>query len=257
MRRRLNEFLRSSNNNQNIEQKYLLQLGEIVVHVVKKNIKNIHLSVYPPTGTVRISAPSRMDVDTIRLFAISKLNWIKKQQKKLREQQRETPREYLDRESHYFRGKRYLLEIAEKQAVPKVEIHHNQIVLQVRPGATEDKKKSVLDEWYRQHLKDSIPPFIKKWERVMEVKVNQFRVRKMKTKWGSCSHISRTIYINLELAKKPEICLEYIIVHEMTHLTEPTHNNRFITLMDQYMPQWRFYRDVLNDLPVKHEKWNY
>lgn len=234
-----------------------IELGDIVVDVVKKEIKNIHLSVYPPNGAVRISAPIRMDIDTIRLFAISKLGWIKQQQKKLREQERETPREYLDRESHYFWGKRYLLKLAGKNAAPKVETEHNTLILQVRPGAGEDKKQSILDDWYRGQLKQAISPLIEKWERIMGVTVHGFIVRKMKTLWGSCSPNRNTIRLNLELAKKPEGCLEYIIVHEMTHLLEPSHNNRFIALMDQFMPKWKFYRDELNRLPVRHEYWKY
>ncbi len=234
-----------------------IELGDIIVDVLKKDIKNIHLSVYPPNGAVRISAPLRMDIDTIRIFAISKLGWIKQQQKKLREQERETPREYLDRESHYCWGKRYLLKIIEKNAVPNIEIKHNTLIMYVRPGANDAKKQSVMDEWHRQQLKEAIPPLIQKWERIMGVNVENFNIRKMKTLWGSCSPNTNTIRLNLELAKKPEACLEYIIVHEMVHLLEPTHNSRFISFMDKFMPKWRYYRDELNRLPVRHENWLY
>ncbi len=234
-----------------------IKLGDMVVDVVQKDIKNIHLSVYPPTGRVRISAPLRMDVDTIRVFAISKLGWVKKQQQKLRNQERESPREFLDRESHYFWGKRYLLKVVEKKVVPKVELKHNTMVLHVRPGADIEKKKSVLDEWYRLQLKEAIPPLFKKWERHMGVTAERFIVRKMKTKWGSCVPETKTIRLNLELAKKPPECLEYIVVHEMVHLLEPTHNSRFVDFMNQYMPKWQFYRDELNRLPVRHENWGY
>jgi predicted metal-dependent hydrolase len=232
-------------------------LGEIALDVVKKDIKNIHLSVYPPTGAVRIAAPLRMNLDTIRIFAISKLGWIKKQRQKLQEQERETPREYLDRESHYFQGKRYLLKVIEKDAVPSVALKHSTIVLFVRPGADDAKKQSVVEEWYRQQLKELMQPMIAQWERKLGVKVEQFNVRKMKTKWGTCSPAEHTIRINLELAKKPPACLEYIVVHEMIHLLEPTHNNRFLALMNQIMPNWRFHRDELNRLPVRHENWGY
>ena len=232
-------------------------LGEIALDVVKKDIKNIHLSVYPPTGAVRIAAPLRMNLDTIRVFAISKLGWIKKQRQKLQEQERETPREYLDRESHYFQGKRYLLKVIEKDAVPSVELKHSTIILCVRPGADDTKKQSVMEEWYRQQLKEAMQPMIVEWEKKLGVTVEQFNVRKMKTKWGTCSPAQGTIRINLELAKKPPSCLEYIVVHEMIHLLEPTHNNRFIALMNQFMPNWRFHRDELNRLPVRHENWGY
>jgi predicted metal-dependent hydrolase len=234
-----------------------IQLGDISIDVVHKNIKHIHLSVYPPNGAVRISAPMRMDLDKIRLFAIAKLGWIKQEQAKLRNQQRETPREYLDRESHYLWGQRYLLNVIEKDAVPQLKLKHKRMVLQVRPGADRNKKNDVLEASYRQQLKAAIPPLIAKWEKHLGVTVSDFGVRKMKTQWGSCSPETKTIRLNLELAKKPLECLEYVVLHEMVHLLEPTHNNRFVALMDRYMPSWRLYQEKLNDLPVRHESWMY
>src|SRR5437016_10866954 len=172
-----------------------IELGAITVDVVKKDIKNVHLSVYPPTGKVRISAPLRMDLDTIRVFAISKLGWIKQQQRKVTEQEREPPREYLDRESHYVWGKRYLLKIIEKAAPPEVELKHSQMILQIRPASSEERKEAVLDEWYRAQLKQSVPPLIAKWEPLMGVK-ERFFVQRMKTKWGSCSRACAGIRLN-------------------------------------------------------------
>ncbi len=234
-----------------------IRLGDIAVDVVLKDIKNIHLSVYPPTGKVRIAAPLRMDLDTIRVFAITKLGWIKNQQQKLREQQRETPREYLDRESHYVWGKRYLLQLVEKDAAPEVELKHNKMRLQIRPASSEVRKQEILEAWYRDRIKEAVPVLIAKWEPLIGVKVERFFVQRMKTKWGSCSPHSKSIRLNAELAKKPPECLEYIVVHEMVHLLEPTHNSRFITLMDRFMPKWRFYKEELNKLPVRHESWAY
>ena len=234
-----------------------IQLGDIAVDVVQKDIKNIHLSVYPPAGKVRISAPLRMDLDTIRVFAITKLGWIKSQQKKLLEQERETPREYLDRESHYVWGKRYLLNVVEKNAAPEVELKHNKMLFQIRPATTDERKQDILEAWYREKLKEVVLTLIAKWEPLLGVKVEKFFVQKMKTKWGSCSPASKSIRLNTDLAKKPPACLEYIVVHEMVHLLEPTHNASFITLMDQFMPKWRFYKDKLNKLPVRHENWAY
>ena len=234
-----------------------IELGKITVDVVQKDIKNIHLSVYPPTGKVRISAPLRIDLDTIRVFAISKLGWIKQQQKKISEQERESPREYLNRESHYVWGKRYLLKLIEKDAAPAVLLKHSHLVLQVRPGSSEEKKRDILDEWYRSQVKAAAPPVIAKWEPLMGVKVQRFFVQRMKTKWGSCSPASASIRLNTDLAKKPHECLEYLVVHEMAHLVEPTHNARFIALMDHFMPQWRGCREGLNRLPVRHESWRY
>jgi predicted metal-dependent hydrolase len=234
-----------------------IKLGDIAVDVVQKDIKNIHLSVYPPEGKVRISAPLRMDIDTIRVFAVTKLGWIKSQQKKLIEQERETPREYLERESHYVWGRRYLLQVIEKDAAPDIELKHSKIILRIRPGTSHGTRQAILEAWYREKLKEAVPVLIAKWEPLMGVKVEKFFVQKMKTKWGSCSPGSRSIRLNTDLAKKPPECLEYIVVHEMTHLLEPTHNTRFITLMDQFMPKWRFYKNELNKLPVRHEKWVY
>ena len=234
-----------------------IQLGDITVEVVLKDIKNIHLSVYPPTGAVRIAAPLRMDLDTLRIYAVSKLGWIRSQQNKLQAQERQTPREYLDRESHYLWGKRYLLKLVENDAVPRVEVAHQTLVLHVRPGASEQKKESVLDDWYRQQVKDAVPPLLAKWQPNMQVALAEFTVRKMKTKWGTCNPTARSMLVNLELAKKPPNCLEYIVVHELAHLMEPTHNRRFVGLMDRFLPAWRHHREALNRLPVRHERWGY
>jgi predicted metal-dependent hydrolase len=234
-----------------------IELGEIAVDVVKKDIRNVHLSVYPPTGKVRISAPLRMDLDTIRVFAISKLGWIKQQQKKVNDQKREPPREYLDRESHYLWGRRYLLKLIDQDAAPQIELKHNRLILRIRPATGEEKKQAVLEEWYRAQLKQAVPPLIAKWESLMHLRVERFFVQRMKTKWGSCSRGAASIRLNTDLAKKPPECLEYIVVHEMAHLLEPTHNSRFTALMDLFMPSWRFYREMLNRLPVRQENWQY
>ncbi len=234
-----------------------IKLGDIVVDVVLKDIKNVHLSVYPPTGRVRISAPKRMSIDTIRVFAISKLGWIKQQQTKLREQEREAPRDYVDRESHYVWGKRYLLTVSESDKRPSIELKHSRMLLQVRPRTDEDKRQALVEEWYREQIKTAVPPLLTRWEPLLDVRVERFFVQRMKTKWGNCNHTARTIRLNTELAKKPAECLEYIVVHELVHLLEPTHNARFVALMDRFIPKWQFYREVLNRLPVRREKWSY
>jgi predicted metal-dependent hydrolase len=234
-----------------------VMLGEMPVDVVLKDIKNVHLSVYPPTGKVRISAPSRMSLDTIRVFAISKLAWIKQQQKKICEQERETPRDYLERESHYVWGTRYLLTITESDEPPAVELKHRRIHLRVRPGTDATKRQDIFNEWYREQLKQAVPALIAKWEPLLEVNVARFFVQRMKTKWGSCNPVARSIRLNTDLAKKPRECLEYLVVHEMIHLLEPTHNARFVALMDRFLPRWQQCRAVLNRLPVRHENWHY
>ena len=234
-----------------------VQLGDIGMDVVRKDIKNVHLSVHPPTGKIRIAAPSRMSLDTIRVFAISKLGWIRQQQRKLQEQERETPREYLDRESHYVWGRRYLLTVFESDQPSTVELGSRRITLRVRPGTDPAKRQTIMEEWYRERVKKAVPPLIAKWGRLMNVKVNRFYVQRMKTKWGSCNAAAGTIRLNTDLAKKPAQCIEYIVVHEMVHLLEPTHNARFIALMDKFMPRWLHRRDELNRLPVRHEHWSY
>jgi predicted metal-dependent hydrolase len=234
-----------------------IKLGDIGVDVVRKDIKNVHLSVHPPTGRVRIAAPERLSLDTVRVFAIAKLPWIKKQQHKLREQERETPREYIDRESHYVWGKRYLLKVAEGVQPATVELNHGRMVLHMRRGTDREKRQAVIEGWYRELLRNAVPPLIKKWERLMGVRVRRFFLQRMKTKWGSCNERAGSIRLNTDLARKPMECLEYIVVHEMVHLLEPTHNERFMTLMNQFMPKWQFHREILNRLPVRHESWDY
>jgi predicted metal-dependent hydrolase len=234
-----------------------LNLGGVAVDVVFKDIKNIHLSVNPPTGRVRISAPARMKLDTIRVFAISKLGWIRRQQRKLRGQQRETPREYLDRESHYVWGKRYLLRVMERDAAPRVELKHSKMLLQVRPGTSDGHKQAIVDEWYRAELKKAAPLLITKWEPLMGVKVERFFVQKMKTKWGSCNAGSKSIRLNTELTKKPAECLEYVVVHEMAHLIVRRHDDRFTSLMDRHLPNWKLIRQTLNAAPLAHTDWAY
>jgi predicted metal-dependent hydrolase len=234
-----------------------IQLGEITADVIRKRIKNIHLSVYPPTGVVRISAPERLSLDTVRVFALSKLGWIKKNQRKLREQERESRRDFVERESHYVWGQRYLLHFVERDEAPSVRLEQSRMVLIVRPGADRARRAEVVEHWYRQLVRDALPPLIAKWEPIMGVRVTQCTVRKMKTRWGSCTPRTGRIRINTDLAKKPLECLEYILVHEMAHLLEPTHNKRFVALMDQFMPKWRSCRDELNRLPVRHADWRY
>ena len=234
-----------------------MKLNDLDVEVVLKDIKNVHLSVYPPNGRIKVAAPRSMSTDTLRVYVISKLGWIRKQQAKLRGQEREAPREYVDRESHYFNGRRYLLKIIEGDKLAKVELRPQAIELHIRPGTPKEKRHLLLSEWYRQQLKIVIPKIIRKYEKLMGVEVREFGVKKMRTKWGTCNPEAKRIWLNLELARKPAECLEYIVVHEMAHLLERTHNDRFVSLMNEYMPKWRFYKDELNRLPVIHVDWGY
>ena len=234
-----------------------IELGDMRIEVLRKDIKNLHLSVLPPHGRVRVAAPRQINLDTIRVFVISKLEWIRRQQRKMDAQQREAPREYLDRESHYVWGRRYLLNRIEEKAAPSVELLHSGLVLQVRPGTDEARSREILEVWYREQIRVAVPSLIAKWEPVMGVKVGRVFVQRMKTRWGSCNPESQSIRLNTDLAKKPPECLEYIMVHEMAHLLEPTHNPRFRSLMNLFMPQSQHLKDELNRLPVRHENWDY
>jgi hypothetical protein len=226
-----------------------IKVGEIRVRVERKDIKNIHLSVHPPDGKVKLSVPKTTKEDTIRLFLISKITWIKKQQKKFDNQARQSPREYISGESHYFFGKRYRLNVYETNKKQRVEIKNNSYIdLYVRPNSTVEKREDVMKEWYREELKKVTPDYISKWEKIMDIQLNFWGVKQMKTKWGSCNADRKRIWVNLELAKKNPRCLEYVIVHEMVHLKERTHGEAFKKLMDKYLPNWRAIKRELNEI---------
>lgn len=235
-----------------------ITINNIKIDLVRKDIKNIHLAVYPPTGRVRIAAPLITSEDAIRLFVISKLGWIKRNQRKIEGQERITPREFKQRESHYFQGRRYLLNIIERNLPPKVILQNKTFIdLYIRPNTSTKKRNEILTEWYRFQLKTQIPTLIEKWEKIIGVNVQDWQVKQMKTKWGTCNIKKGRIWLNLELAKKPEECLEFIVVHEMVHLLERNHNERFHFLMSKYLPNWKQWRTKLNKLPVSHTEWNY
>ena len=235
-----------------------IQIANVEIDVVRKNIKNMHLAVYPPHGRIRLAVPAKTDDEVLRLFAISKLGWIKKHVKNFKEQARETVRDYVSGESHFYQGARYILEVIEKTGRSSVIIDGTKkIILTVKPHASKDEKANIMKEWYRMQLKKELPQLITKWEKIIDVKANDWGVKQMKTKWGACNTDAKRIWLNLELAKKPPICLEYILVHELVHLHEKNHNERFIALMNQFMPKWRLYRDELNSLPIVHNDWGY
>ena len=231
-----------------------IMLGEITIEVTRKAVKNVHLSVHPPDGRVTLVAPRETRLEVTRAYVIDKLGWIRDQQEKLRNQARETPRQYVERESHYLWGRRYLLSIGERDAKPEVKLDHKHIHLRVRPGSGRDKRAAVIHAWHRSLLHEAIPPLIEKWERKLGVEVNRYFLQRMKTKWGGCNPKSRTIRLNTELVKKPKDLLDYIIVHEMAHLIEPTHNERFIAVLDKHYPTWREAREELNALPLSEQQ---
>lgn len=235
-----------------------ITVGDLVVDVVRKDIKNLHLSVYPPDGRVRVSAPLRVDDEAVRLAVISRLTWIKRQQAKFEGQERQSAREFVSGESHYYQGNRYLLNVVYHDAPPKVVLRNKTTLdLFVRTGSDTAKRERVLLAWYRHELKEMVPPLIAKWEAIIGVQVVEWRIKRMKTRWGTCNIQARRIWLNLELAKKPPHCLEFIVVHEMVHLVERLHNDRFVAYMDKFMPQWRVFRDELNKAPLVHATWEY
>lgn len=230
----------------------------IEIEVIKKNIKNMHLSVHPPNGRVRIAAPISMKDEAIRIFAISKLSWIKKQQEMYKGQERISKRDYVSGESHYYQGNRYLLNVIHTNKKQKVQVSgNNQINLYMRDNSTIEQREKVMNEWYRSRLKEQIPVLIEKWEKEIGVKVGSLGIKLMKTKWGSCNIKAKRIWINLELAKKNPRCLEYIVVHEMVHLLERYHNERFKAFMDEFIPNWMSLKSELNGLIHESGQWEY
>lgn len=235
-----------------------LIINDLEIEVIRKDIKHVNLSVCPPIGKVRIVAPTHTSEEFIKLFAISKIPWIKKKKTSFENQERISPRAYVNRESHYFQGQRYLLYIIEVEAAPKVIIkNRTKIEMYIRPNTSVEKRHEIMSEWYRKQLKLILPDIITKWENIIGVKISEFQIKQMKTLWGTCNVEKKRIWINLELAKKPQPCLEYIVVHELVHLLENTHNERFQFLMSKYLPNWQTLKSDLNRLPASHADWQY
>lgn len=233
-----------------------IKLGDISIAVTRKGIKNVHLTVHPPDGRVTLVAPANTRLEVARAYAISKLVWIRDQQGKLERQARETPRQFVERESHHVWGRRYLMTVEYQDIKPSVVLSNKRITLIVRPGSSAEKRAEVIHEWHKALLHEAVPPLIQKWQRVLGVSVSSYFLQRMKTKWGSCNYEAGNIRINTELVKKPKDLFEYVIVHEMAHLIEPTHNERFVTILDECYPTWREARAELNDLPLAAENWN-
>ncbi len=232
-----------------------IHIGDLSIQVTKKDIKNVHLSVHPPDGRVTLVAPTATRLDAARAYAISKLSWIREQQRKLKNQARETPRQFIERESHYLWGRRHLMTVLYRDAKPCVTLDHKRITLTVRPGSDARRRAEVIHEWHKSILHEVVPTLIKKWEPKLEVKVADYFLQRMKTKWGSCNHKAGHIRLNTELVKKPKDLLEYVIVHEMVHLLEPTHSDRFMAILGEHYPTWREARAELNELPLTAEVW--
>lgn len=235
-----------------------IKVNNLTVDVVRKDIKNLHLGVYPPNGRVRVAVPLRVNDDAVKMAVISRLGWIKRQQVKFDQQEREPRHEYVNGESHYFLGNCYLLNVVENSPSGKVSIRNKKrIDLFVRRNSNRSQRERIMLNWYRSHLRVVIPPLVAKWERILGVQISDWGVKQMKTKWGACNIPKRRIWVNLELAKKSEICLEYILVHEMVHVLERHHNEQFLALMNKFMPRWKTYQADLNRAPLGHVDWEY
>lgn len=246
-----------SRTNMNID-KHQIEVSGLPVDVVRKDIKNLHLAVYPPNGRIRVAVPLLLDDEAVRLAVIERLAWIKRQQLKFQEQERQTRREYVSGESHYFQGRRYLLNVIEQDGPGKLVIRNKRILdMFVHPGSTLPQRECLMRAWYRAYLRSVLPPMITQWEQTMGVQLGELGIKEMKTRWGTCTIEARRVWINLELAKKTTRCLEYILVHEMVHLLERHHNELFLAYMNRFMPQWRLHRDELNRAPLAHEEWEY
>ncbi len=242
---------------QSVDVRFFIVAG-IKVEVVRKDIKNLHLGVYPPNGRVRVAAPLVVSDEAVRLAVIDKLGWIKRQRSKFAEQPRQSQREMVNGESHYFLERRYRLRVHEHNASARVALRGiASLDLFVRPGSSAEQREAVLLRWHREQLKALIPPLLEKWQPTLGVQVAAWGIKKMKTKWGSCNIAARRIWLNLELAKTPIQCLEYIVVHELAHLLERHHNERFMALLDIHLPQWRQHREKLSQAPLGHEDWRY
>lgn len=229
----------------------VVEVANISVEVEWKNIKNVHLTIYPPNARVHVSAPIGMTEEAVRLFLITKIPWINQRVSQILDQSRQTSREYVSGENHYFKGHRYRLKVLYHNAPAKVEIQGNEYIkLYVREGATEERRAEVLREWYRSELKLMLHPLITKWEKLLEVSVNKWEVKQMKTLWGSCNHRTRNIIFNLELIKKPLPCIEYIVVHELLHIRVRLHNEEYTELLNCYFPKWRNLKAELNEFIV-------
>jgi len=233
-----------------------LTVRGIDVEIVYKDIKNLHIGVYPPAGRVRVAAPRRVDEDRIRLAVIQRLSWIKRQQKQLRDAVRQSEREMVSGESHYVWGSRLRLRIIERPGRAHVEVDHDRLLLYMPEGSDRETRTKVLQRWQREELRRAVPPLISKWEPRIGRSVSAWGVKRMKTKWGSCNRESGRVWVNLELAKKPPLCLEYVVVHEMAHLLVRNHGEPFAKLMDTLLPDWRTRRETLNNAPLADEAWS-
>jgi hypothetical protein len=233
-------------------------VGELSVEVIHKAIKNLHISVHPPLGKVRVAAPLAMSEDAVRRAVVTRLGWVKRQRAAFVAQARSGAPEFVSGESHWLFGRRYRLQVVAHEGAGGVTMPGGgKILLRCRPGLTPAGRARLLDAWYRERLGEVVPALFDRWKSRLGVDAREFRIKRMKTKWGSCSIRARRIWLNVELARRPARCVEYLVVHELVHLLEPTHGPKFVALMDRHLPSWRRLRSVLNEGPLAHQDWDY
>lgn len=234
----------------------VITIGDLQVQLIRKDVKNVHLSVHPPDGRVTLVAPTGTREDVARAYAISRLRWIERQQDGLRAQARETPRDFVTRESHFVWGRRYLLRVQEAPGKASITLDHKFMLMTVPPGSTAEQRAHLMHEWHKGLLHAAVPPLIAKWEGVLDVRVKRYFLQRMKTRWGSCRPEKGHIRLNTELVKKPRELLDYVVLHEMAHLIDPTHGAQFQSLLNEHCPSWREARAELNGLPLRSEAWS-
>lgn len=232
-----------------------IRIGALSIRVTRKPVKHVHLSVHPPHGRVTLTAPTATRLDVARAYAISRLGWIEVHQRRMGAQAREAPRQFVERETHYLWGRRLLLTVEYQEKKPSVALDHKRLILKVRPGSDAAKRAEILHAWHKGLLHAVVPELIRKWEKTLKVSLAGYSLQRMKTKWGSCNARAGRIRLNTELVKKPKDLLEYVVVHELVHLLEPKHSERFLGLMDKHYPTWREARAELNELPLGSEAW--
>ncbi len=256
MKFRLREFIPRTCPRKIVKRQVMLVSG-VYIEVLRKSMKNIVIRIKSPDGQVQVSAPFRMEDRMIENFILSKIDWIRKHQERMKLIPRVIPKNFESDEVHYFLGKKFQLQIIHSGRRSKVVLNNDIMELHVPAASVKEKRKQVLDNFYRKKLKEMIPGMISHWEAIMNVKVNGFGVKSMKTRWGTCNIRTQRIWLNLELAKKPVECLEHIVVHEMVHLLERNHTKRFYALMDRFLPDWRKRKELLDKFPIGHEEWEY
>jgi predicted metal-dependent hydrolase len=225
----------------------IIEINGLEVELQRKKIKNMYLRVLPPNGRILITAPLRMSEGEIKSFALSKMDWILTQYHKVRQREENHEIAYESGDRILLWGQEYILSVIEAVGRPHLYLENSTLKLYIRRESTKEQRKQVIDAWYRELLAAKIPPIMAKWESIIGVTSSGFSIRDMKTRWGTCNIRTKKICFNLRLVKKMPKCLEYVVVHELVHLLEKSHNHVFKGYMDHFLPEWRRIRKELNE----------